>query len=107
MDCAACYKNPMTKIVDSEVKNASYGDVIYTKLVRKFRKKSKLVPSKAHTDSAFGYHAEGIIADCYDEEILKNNLGFPPKILEIPCSSQESKTLGEGYYYSLNLLIHL
>ena len=39
MDCGVCYKNQMTKIVDSEVKNAPYGDVIYKKLVRKFRKK--------------------------------------------------------------------
>jgi len=95
----------MTKIVDSEVKNASYGNKIYTKLVRKFRNKNNLVSSKAHKDSAFGYHAEGIIADCYDGEILKNNLGFPPKILDykILCSSQESKTLGEGYYLQLYL----
>ena len=71
--------NEHTEIVDSEVKNASYGDKIYTKLVRKFREKNNLVPSKAHKDSAFGYHAEGIIANCYDGEILKNNLGFPPK----------------------------
>ena len=81
------------------MKNASYGDKIYTKLVRKFREKNNLVPSKAHKDSAFGYHAEGILADCYNGENLRADLGFPPAILDfkIHCSVEESKSVSSGF----------
>ena len=81
------------------MKNASYGDKIYTKLVRKFREKNNLVPSKAHKDSAFGHHAEGILADCYIGPILRTDLGSPPAILDykIDCSVEELKSVSSGF----------
>ena len=61
--------------------------------------------TKEHEDAAFCLHAAGILADCYTGNILNTNLGSPPEILDyaIPCSLQESKALGEGYYLSMYL----
>ena len=94
--------NEHTEIVDSEVKNASYGDKIYTNLLRKFREKNNLDPSKAHKDAAFGHHAEGILADYYNGENLRADLGFPPAILDfkIHCSAEESKSVSSGFNVS-------
>ena len=89
----------MKKIVDSEVKNASYGLVINTRLLKKGRRLNKLRYSQAHKDSAFGHHAEGILADCYIGQILRADLGSPPAILDykIDCSVEESKSVSSGF----------
>ena len=89
----------MTKIVNSEAKNASYGDVIHTNLLKKCRRLNEVPHSVSHEDAAFGYHAEGILADFYIGEKLRADLGSPPAILDfkIDCSVEESKSVSSGF----------
>ena len=70
-------------------------------MLRKCREVNNVVTTKVHEEAAFGLHAAGIRADYYIWNILKNNLGSPPSILDytIACSVQESKALGKGYYF--------
>ena len=70
-------------------------------LLKSCRESNNVDATKAHEDVAFCLHAAGIYADYYTDNILNKNLGSPPEILDyaIPCSLQESKALGEGYYY--------
>ena len=77
----------------------TYGPVIHTKLLKKGRRINKVAHSKAHKDSAFGHHAEGILADCYNGENLRADLGSPPAILnyKIDCSVEESKSVSSGF----------
>ena len=77
----------MKNIVDSKVKNAFYGSVKYTNLLKKGRRLNKVVHSVAHKDAAFGHHAEGILADCYNGENLRADLGSPPAILDFKIDS--------------------
>ena len=89
----------MTKIVNSEKMNASYGDVIQSNLLKKCRRLNKVPHSVSHKDAAFGHHAEGILADCYNGENLRADLGSPPAILDfkIDCSVEESKSVSSGF----------
>ena len=102
IDCGVCYKVQMKEIVDKEVKNASYGSTKDTNNLEKCRRLNKVVYSVAHKDAAFGHHAAGILADCYIREILKNNLGSPPAIVDfkIECSVEESKSVSSGFNVS-------
>jgi len=92
----------MTEIVDREVKVASYGSTKDTNNLKTCRRLNKVVYSVAHKDAAFGHHAAGILAECYIGEILRNNLGSPPAILDfkIDCSVEESKSVGSGFNVS-------
>ena len=101
MDCAACEIVKKNKIENSERKVGHYGSADDTTMLKSCRAFNNVVATKEHEEAAFGFHAAGILADYYSENRLKNNLGSPPEILDyaIPCSLQESKALGEGYYY--------
>jgi len=105
MDCADCFTATQDKIEKSESKGGQYGTPEHTQILKSCRKSNNIEATEAHQDAAFGLHAAGIFADYYTDNILNNNLGSPPEILDyaIPCSSQESKTLGEGYYLSMYL----
>jgi len=98
MNCAACFTANQKKIENNEKKVAQYGSPEHTTLLKRCRESNNVHATKAHKDAAFCLHAAGIFADCYTDNILNNNLGSPPEILDyaIPCSLQESKALGEG-----------
>ncbi len=98
MDCGACEIAKTIKIENSERKVGHYGSADDTTVLKSCRAFNNVVATKDHEDAAFCLHAAGIFADCYTDNILNNNLGSPPEILDyaIPCSLQESKALGEG-----------
>ena len=77
MDCEVCEKE-ITKIVASEDKNASYGDVTHTNLLKKCRRLNLVPHSVSHKKAAFGHHAEGILADCYNGEKLRGRSRISP-----------------------------
>jgi len=82
MDCAYCYIVKVDKIVENLVNFADYGSTKDTKLLKKCRKVNEVYYSKAREDAAFVWHAAGILADYYIADILRNNLGPPPQILD-------------------------
>ena len=102
MDCAACHKVKKDKIENSERKVGQYGSEEYTAMLKNGRELNNVVATKAHEESAFGFHAAGIRADYYIGNLLKNNLGSPPRIIDyaIAYSLQEAKAVGEDYYFS-------
>jgi hypothetical protein len=105
MDCAACsiatqkkIENNDKKIDNNEKKGAQSGSPEHTEKLKSVRESNNVDATKEHKDAAFCLHAAGIFADYYTDNILNNNLGSPPEILDyaIPCSLQESKVLGDG-----------
>ena len=101
MDCAACFVAKKDKIEKRESKGGQYGSPEHTQILKSCKKSNNVEATEAHEEAAFCLHAAGILADYYTDNLLKNNLGSPPDILDyaIPCSLQESKALGEGYYF--------
>ena len=91
MDCAACFIAKQKKIENSEKKGAQYGLPEYTEILKSGRESNNVHATKAHKDAAFCLDAAGIFADYYTDNILNNNLGSPPEILDYasPCSLQE------------------
>ena len=70
-----------------------YGSSQSAPTLLKMRNDHELECSQAHHNASFGYHADGIIANCYIHGNLRKDLGPPPPILDyrIACDLDQSK----------------